>query len=126
MRTLLDPLSFLVVSLSGWLNQHQQQVIHYLIEENRVLREQIGNRRMRFSDDQRRRLAVRAKANQSETPPGIIRDFLINSPLILNTLIIRRHPLTFISVTADSPNKRHLFRVPWRTPPFDSERSSLE
>jgi len=32
------------------------------MEENRVLREQIGNRRMRFSDDQRRRLAVRAKA----------------------------------------------------------------
>src|SRR5437660_4015213 len=36
-------------------------VIHYLIEENRVLREQIGDRRMRFSDDQRRRLAARAK-----------------------------------------------------------------
>ena len=33
----------------------------YLIEENRVLREQIGNRRMRFSDDQRRRLAAKAK-----------------------------------------------------------------
>jgi len=61
MRTLLDPFSFLVVSLAGWMNQHQQYVIHYLIEENRVLREQIGNRRMRFSDGQRRRLAVRAK-----------------------------------------------------------------
>ena len=43
------------------MNQHQQYVIHYLIEENRVLREQIGNRRMRFSDGQRRRLAARAK-----------------------------------------------------------------
>ncbi len=61
MRTLLDPFSFLVVSLSGWMNQRQQNVIHYLIEENRVLREQIGNRRMRFSDDQRRRLAAKAK-----------------------------------------------------------------
>jgi len=61
MRALLDPFSFLVVSLAGWMNQHQQHVIHYLIEENRVLREQIGNRRMRFSDDQRRRLAARAK-----------------------------------------------------------------
>src|SRR3989475_9726250 len=61
MRALLDPFSFLVVSLSGWMNQHQQHVIHYLIEENRVLREQIGGRRMRFSDDQRRRLAARAK-----------------------------------------------------------------
>jgi hypothetical protein len=31
------------------------------MEENRVLREQIGNRRMRFNDDQRRRLAAKAK-----------------------------------------------------------------
>jgi hypothetical protein len=61
MRELLDPFFFLVVSLSGWMNQHQQHVIHYLIEENRVLREQIGSRRLRFSDDQRRRLAARAK-----------------------------------------------------------------
>jgi hypothetical protein len=44
----LDPFTFLVVSISGWMNQHQHQVIEYLIEENRVLREQIGNRRMRF------------------------------------------------------------------------------
>ena len=61
MRALLNPFSFLVVSLAGWMNQHQQYVIHYLIEENRVLREEIRNRRMRFSDDQRRRLAARAK-----------------------------------------------------------------
>ena len=62
MHALEDPFSFLVVSFAGWMNQHQQHVIYYLIEENRVLREQIGNRRMRFSDDQRRRLASRAKA----------------------------------------------------------------
>jgi hypothetical protein len=61
MRTLLDPFSFLVVSLAGWMNQHRQHVIHYLVEENRVLREQIGSRRMRFSDDRRRRLAARAR-----------------------------------------------------------------
>src|SRR6516164_7092259 len=61
MHASLDPFSFLVVSLAGWMNQHQQHVIHYLMEENRVLREQIGDRRMRFGDDQRRRLAARAK-----------------------------------------------------------------
>ncbi|HEY1214669.1 MAG TPA: integrase core domain-containing protein [Bryobacteraceae bacterium] len=43
------------------MNQRQQNVIEYLREENRVLREQLGNRRLRFNDDQRRRLAVRAK-----------------------------------------------------------------
>jgi hypothetical protein len=61
MRAGLDPFSFLVVSVAGWLNQKQQQVIDYLMEENRVLREQIGCRRLRFNDDQRRRLAAKAK-----------------------------------------------------------------
>jgi hypothetical protein len=36
-------------------------VIEYLIEENRTLREQVGNRRLRFNDNQRRRLAAKAK-----------------------------------------------------------------
>jgi hypothetical protein len=43
------------------MSQRQPQVIEYLIEENLVLREQIGKRRMRFSDDQRCRLAAKAK-----------------------------------------------------------------
>src|SRR5437879_13442111 len=61
MHARLNPFSFLVVSIAGWMNQHQQHVIEYLTEENRVLREQIGNRRMRFTDSQRCRLAARAK-----------------------------------------------------------------
>jgi len=47
---------------AGWVNQHQQDVIEYLQEENRVLREQLGGERLRFTDQQRRRLAVKAKA----------------------------------------------------------------
>src|SRR3989475_6519401 len=66
LRTILhlptsEPFSFVEISIAGWMNQHQQHVIDYLIEENRVLREQIGNRRMRFTDNQRRRLAAKAK-----------------------------------------------------------------
>src|SRR5690242_16210220 len=61
MRACLDPFSFLTLSIAGWMSQRQQRVIEYLIEENRVLREQIGNQRMRFRDNQRRRLAARAK-----------------------------------------------------------------
>jgi putative transposase len=61
MQAGLDPFNFLIISIAGWMNQRQQQVIEYLVEENRVLREQIGSRRMRFTDDQRRRLAARAK-----------------------------------------------------------------
>ena len=61
MPAFLNPFSFFLACLAGWLNQHQQIVIDYLSEENRVLREQIGHRRLHFTDDQRRRLAVRAK-----------------------------------------------------------------
>jgi hypothetical protein len=61
MRSILDPFQFVVIAIAGWMNEHQQRVIEYLVEENRVLREQIGSRRMRFSDNQRRRLAAKAK-----------------------------------------------------------------
>src|SRR5882757_3239781 len=43
------------------MNQQQQFAIDYLREENRVLKEQLGCRRLRLDDDQRRRLAARAK-----------------------------------------------------------------
>src|SRR6266699_6110854 len=43
------------------MNQRQLQAIDYLREENRVLREQLGGRRLRLNDDQRRRLAAKAK-----------------------------------------------------------------
>jgi len=57
----LDPLRFLLISIAGWMNPQQLQVIDYLREENRVLRGQLGGRRLRLSDDQRRRLAAKAK-----------------------------------------------------------------
>ena len=57
----LDPFRFVLISIAGWMNQQQQQAIDYLREENRVLREQFGRRRIRFTDDQRRRLAAKAK-----------------------------------------------------------------
>jgi putative transposase len=55
------PLQFLVVLLAGWLCRHQQEAIEYLQEENRVLREQLGGKRLRFTDAQRRRLARKAE-----------------------------------------------------------------
>jgi len=61
MNKTLNPFQFVVIVLAGWMNQRQQYVIEYLREENRVLREQLGERRLRFNDDQRRRLAVRAR-----------------------------------------------------------------
>jgi hypothetical protein len=37
-------------------------VIDYLRAENRALREKLGNKRLRFTDEQRRRLAVKGHA----------------------------------------------------------------
>ena len=60
-----------VSAVAGWINRGQQQVIEYLLEENRVLREQLGGRRLRLTDAQRRRLAVRAKALGRKALTGI-------------------------------------------------------
>src|SRR5450759_3358617 len=57
----MDPFRLLLVSVAGWMNQQQQLIIDYLREENQVLHAQIGPRRLRLDDDQRRRLAVKAK-----------------------------------------------------------------
>ena len=51
--------SFLVLTFAGWVNRHQDDLIDYLREENRVLREHLGPRPLRLTDAQRRRLAVR-------------------------------------------------------------------
>jgi hypothetical protein len=51
----------LQVPLAGWVNRHQQHVIEYLVEENRVLRDQLTGRRLRLTDDERRRLATKGR-----------------------------------------------------------------
>jgi hypothetical protein len=56
------PLQCLVFLVAGWVSRHQQETIEYLQEENRVLREQLSGKRLRFTDAQRRRLARPAKA----------------------------------------------------------------
>jgi hypothetical protein len=61
MARLLDPFQFILITVAGWINQRQLHVIDYLREENRALREQLKERRLRLNDDQRRRLAARAK-----------------------------------------------------------------
>jgi len=61
MASVLQPFHLLVIALSGWLNRQQQAVIAYRIEENRVLKEQLEGQRLRFTDEQRIRLGVKAK-----------------------------------------------------------------
>ena len=61
MTPVIQPFHLLVIALAGWLNRQQQVVIDYLIEENRLLKEQLGGQRLRFTDEQRMRLVVKAK-----------------------------------------------------------------
>ena len=51
-------LRVLLLTVSGFVNRHQAAVIAYLVEENRILKEQMKGRRVRLTDDQRRRLAA--------------------------------------------------------------------
>ena len=56
-----SPGQIVALMLAGWINRHQQAVIAYQREEIRVLREMLGSKRLRFTDQQRRRLALRAQ-----------------------------------------------------------------
>jgi hypothetical protein len=40
------PLQLLVAIVAGWISQHQQGAIEFLREENRVLREELGPKRI--------------------------------------------------------------------------------
>ena len=62
MSTPIQPLTFLVVVVAGWIQREQQAAIVYLLEENRVLKARLLGRRLRFTDGERRRLAVKGKA----------------------------------------------------------------
>jgi transposase InsO family protein len=53
-------LQLLLAMLAGWLQRHQQQVIMSLQEEKRVLKAQLGGRRLRLTATERRRLAALA------------------------------------------------------------------
>ena len=54
--------NFLLMTVCGWVNRRQRAAIDYLREENRVLREQLGPKRLKLTDAQRRRLALKGKA----------------------------------------------------------------
>ena len=66
----LDPFRFLLISLAGWLNQRRLNATESLREENRVLREYLGGKRLRLNDAQRRRLAAKAKGLGRTDLPG--------------------------------------------------------
>jgi transposase InsO family protein len=55
-------LSFLLMVAAGWVHRHQLIVIEFLQAENRLLKDRLRGRRIRFTDAERVLLAHKAKA----------------------------------------------------------------
>ena len=58
----IQPWTLLVVAVAGWIQREQLAAIVYLMEENRVLKARLHGRKLRFTDDERRRLPAKGKA----------------------------------------------------------------
>lgn len=54
------PLTFFAVALAGRMNRHQQDAVAYLTEENHILREKLGKKRLILNESQKCRLATAA------------------------------------------------------------------
>jgi putative transposase len=61
MSFILQPWQLLLVILAGWVNQLQQQIIEFQRTEIELLKKRLGSKRIILNDDERRRLAVKAK-----------------------------------------------------------------
>src|SRR5437899_11935856 len=55
-------LSFLLMIAAGWVHRHQLIVIEFLQAENRLLKDRLRGKRIRFTDAERALLARKAKA----------------------------------------------------------------
>ena len=103
-------LQCLVVAVAGWINQQPRDVLDSLQEENRVLREQLGPGRLRFTDAQRRRRAAQAK----RLGRRVRRD--LHTLVTPDTLL--RWPRQLIARTYDGSGRRG----PGRPPVMDTIR----
>ena len=50
----------LLLPVTSWLDRQEREILAYLIEENRVLRRQLGGRCLQLTDNNRWRLGARA------------------------------------------------------------------
>ena len=112
MPRVLDPFRFLLIAVAGWMNHHQLQMIDYLREENRVLRELLAGSRLRLNDGQRRRLAARAK--------GLGRKILAELATIVTPETLLAWHRKLIAEKYDGSGKRQVGR-----PSTDEEVESL-
>ena len=62
MGSVPSALAFMLMLFAGWVNRHQLIVIEFLQAENRLLKDRLPGRRIRFTDAERALLARKAKA----------------------------------------------------------------
>lgn len=62
MSSILFPWQLLVSALAGWMNREQQRVMEFQQAQIEILLQKLGRKRLLLNDDQRRLLAVEAKA----------------------------------------------------------------
>ena len=60
-------LSFLLMVVSGWVYRHQLIVIEFLQAENRLLKERLRGKRIRFTDAERALLARKVLGANSKS-----------------------------------------------------------
>ena len=65
------PFRFMVLLVAGWMHRHQHQAIEFLRAEKRVLRDRIDERRLRFTDAERRMLALAGEPAGRSTCEGL-------------------------------------------------------
>jgi putative transposase len=87
---ILTPWKLLAIALAGWVNRQQQDMIEYLREENRVLREKVGGKRLLLTDEQRRRLAVKGKALGRKLLAQVCRLFSPDTVLRWHRMLVAR------------------------------------
>ena len=124
---ILTPWKFIMVALAGWMNRQQQDAISYLKEENRVLREKLGHRRIILNDSQKRRLGVIERGSTSV--------LAIDDPLVAEAVaLIRQQAQGRMGIdqlaAAMKVSRRTLYRrfvnVLGRTPGEEIRRARLE
>ena len=93
-----SPLAFIVFLLAGWISRQQLVVIEYLKAENRLLRERLKGRSLRFSDRERALLARKAF--------GIPRQVLLEPGTIVTPDTLLRWHRQLIARKFDSSRRR--------------------
>ena len=105
------PWRFFLVAIAGWMNRQQQEAIAYLKEENRILREKLGHKRILLNVAQKRRLATAA----ARLPRDLLRTLgtLFSPDTLLKWnrwLIARKYDGSEAKKRGPAPTKQRMIR----------------